>query len=221
MDWRNQGMGAVLSRWLHPTNYNTHFDNEPRAPSNYEPRTLNVADLPLGTVATLVTVVSGASLIALLWLARRPARALNGWQLRLEWALFFLAMLWFMPVMRRYHMIWAFPALTMLAAGLHYMGFRRVWSVLTLAVIACVVIGQAALPSKAFIGANLLEGRGIWLASVALLALPIMLLLLKLQRAPATLPADAFAPTHPTGSRSSADRGEAACERSEANSKRA
>lgn len=188
MDWRNQGIGAVLSRWLHPTNYNTHFDNEPRANSNYEPRTLNVVDLPLETIATIASAVLGLSLLGLLWLARRPAKALTPWQLRFEWALFLLAMLWFMPVMRRYHMIWVFPSLAMFGGALHHLGLRRAWSVLALLSIGLVVAGQIALPSKVLIGANMLEARGMLLGMVALIGLPIILLLLMMARDPSCMP---------------------------------
>jgi hypothetical protein len=186
-------LGAVLSRWLHPTSYATRFDNEPRAPASPYPKLVNVAHLTPETVASIVTVVLGLSLVGLLVLARRPARALNLWQLRMEWALFVLAMLWFMPVMRRYHMIWALPAMALLAAGVHHVGWRRRWSILALIAMFIVVGSQIALISKEFIGTNLLEGYGITLFAVITLAVPLIAVLLWLARNPAAVAQDVFA----------------------------
>ncbi len=197
MDWRNQGLGAVLSRWLHPTNYNTHFDNDPRVQEDYAVegvRTLNVAHLPLATVSALTTLVLACSGLALIWLARQPARELTLWQLRFEWALFLLAMLWLMPVVRRYHMIWALPALSLLGAGAHYSGWSNRWSKLTLLCIGAVVALQFTMLS------HRLEAMGALPASVALLALPLMVMLVRLKREPAALPQAHYAPPHPARS---------------------
>jgi hypothetical protein len=191
MDWRNQGLGAVASRWLHPTNYNTHFDNDPRIQADaekqgFEPRTFNVADLPRETVAAIVMLIVGVSLLGLLWLARRPAAALSTWQLRLEWALFVLAMLWLMPVMRRYHLIWMLPAVALLSSAVQYYGLRRGWSILTLVCMGLVLlIGLATIASPPLIE---IEAGGSLLAAVAILALPVVVMLLKLRRRPAQLP---------------------------------
>ena len=185
MDWRNQSLAAVLSRWLHPTNYAMHFDNDPRIQARYgneQPRTMNVVDLPLPAVAHLVTAVAGLSLAGLAWLARRPAARLTTWQLRFEWALFVLAMLWLMPIMRRYHMICTLPAMSLLATGVHYAGFGSRWSKLALGCIGLAVLGQLALLLKP------LEAAGTILASVATLALPLVVMLLWLARRPAALP---------------------------------
>ncbi|HUU96149.1 MAG TPA: hypothetical protein VM487_10450, partial [Phycisphaerae bacterium] len=200
MDWRNQGLGAVLSRWLHPTSYATRFDNEPRAPASPYPKWVNVAHQTPETIANVVTVVLGLSLVGLLVLARRPARLLNLWQLRMEWALFVLAMLWFMPVMRRYHMIWALPAMALLAAGEHHVGWRRRWTILALIAMFIVVGSQIALISKEFIGTNLVEGYGITLFSVVALVVPLVTVLLWLARNPAAVSQDVFA-TASTGDR--------------------
>ena len=185
MDWRNQGLGAVLARWLYPANYNTHFDNDPRVQADYaspETLTLNIATLPLEAVAGLATIVIGLSLIGLIWLARRPARAMTLWELRFEWALFVLAMLWLMPVLRRYHMIWALPAVSLLGAGVHYSGRSTRWSRLALACIGAAVVLQLTLLS------HRLEAMGALPASVAALALPLVVLLRRLKRAPDALP---------------------------------
>lgn len=193
-DWRNQGLGAVLSRWLHPTNYNYRFDNDPRIQRDYvdyPPLTMNVVDLPLPAVASIAVALLGASLIGLVWLARRPAAALTHWQLRCEWALCVLMMLWFMPVMRRYHMICTLPAVAMLGAALHYSGFRGSWARLALAGLGLSAVAHLALFSIH------VEARGTVLAALAALALPLVGLLVRLGRHPALLPEPYGAPPHP------------------------
>jgi hypothetical protein len=193
-DWRNQGLGAVLSRWLHPTSYNTRFDNDPRIRSDeadLPPRTLNVLSLPLSTVATISTIIVVATLAGLLWLARRPAGQLTLWQLRFEWALFILVMLWLMPVMRRYHMIWALPTLSLLAAGVHYRGRANGWSKFALLCMAVAWVAQITLLYRP------LEAAGTILASVVVLAAPLVAMLVRLGRRPAALTAPFFAGPHP------------------------
>ncbi|MCK4340382.1 MAG: DUF2029 domain-containing protein [Phycisphaerae bacterium] len=188
MDWRNQGLGAVLSRWLHPTNYNTHFDNDPRVAAKYsesEVKTINVAALSLPAVAHLATAITVVTLVGLLWLARRPAGKLSPWQLRFEWVLFMLAMLWLMPVLRRYHMIWALPAMSLLAGGIHYAGWSSRWSKLALSCIGLVVLSQLVLLHKP------LEAGGTILAAVAVLACPVLLMVWRLSRHPDVLPGPA------------------------------
>lgn len=199
MDWRNQGLGAVASRWLYPTNYALHFDNDPRLEAPDEVRTMNVAQLSRPTVARIVLALHGLSLLGLLWLARRPANRLPVWHLRLEWALFMLAMLWFMPVMRGYHLIWAHPAIAMLAGAVHNVGHRRQWSLLALASLLGLVAVQVALRW------TLPQAAGILLWSVVMLALPIAVMLVWLGRNPAALPPDRFAPVHPVTGRATVD----------------
>ncbi len=189
MDWRNQGMGAVLARWLHDTDYSTHFDNDPRIQTKYaaeQPQTLNVANWSLSGVATLATGISLGSLLVLILLARRPAARMPVWSLRFEFVLFMLAMLWLMPVMRRYHMIWALPAVSLLGAGLHYMGWRGLWSWLTLGCLLAVLGGQVGLLWRP------LEAAGVVLVSVLVLMIPVITLLRKLARDPAALPPPAL-----------------------------
>lgn len=145
MDWRNQGWGAVASRWLHETNWNTFFNNEPRLRNYWPPKYINIASVPTQAVTAIVMSVLGLSFLLLVWIARKPARLLNPWQIKVEWALFMLAMLWFMPVMRRYHMIWALPMLTVLGPMLHALGLRHWWSRLMLGVIVLVAGAQLSL----------------------------------------------------------------------------
>ena len=193
-DWRNQGVGVVLSRWLHPTNYNTHFDNDPRIQADYahlSPATMNVLNLPLPLVANLALIVVTGPLLALIWLARRPARQLTLWQLRFEWALFMLAMLWCMPVMRRYHIICALPALSLLAAGVHYGGVSSRWSRLAFTCLGVSLAAQLTLLSVK------LEAAGALLAVIVALALPLVAMLLRLEHTPHLLPEPHYAGGHP------------------------
>jgi hypothetical protein len=166
MDWRNQALGAVTCRWLRATPYNTNFDNDPRMAARFndtEQHTLNVLNLPRGTVATTVTAVALITLALLLAFWRRNAARLNFWQLRLEFALVLLAMLWLMPVMRLYHMIWTLPAIVVLGGCMHHLG-RRDWATWLLGtIIALVAAAQLAVLSQA------VQARGPMLAAVLLL----------------------------------------------------
>lgn len=178
MDWRNQALGAVMARSLAHTNVATTFQNDPRAERfNEEPRYANFAELDRTTLGLLVTAVSAGSLLGLCWLARRPARAMSGWELRMEWALFLLAMLWLMPVMRRYHLIWTLPALMLLLARVYHERAATGWARLS----ALCVMFIAALPIAALapvqLGYRMFDVYGVFLAGVAVLALPIILFL--------------------------------------------
>ncbi len=197
MDWRNQSLGAVLSRWLHPTNYNTHFDNDPRIRKSYENypvKMFNLVSWPRAAVANIVIMIVIATVLGLLWLARHPAERLTRWRLRFEWALFILAMLWFMPVLRRYHMINALPAMALLAAGVHYSGIGSRWSKLALTGMGLAFVGQFALLYRPF------EASGTILASVVVLGVPLIAMLIRLGRNPAALAPPYHAPPHPTRS---------------------
>lgn len=228
MDWRNQGLGAVACRWLHPANYALHFDNDPRIKTDKEPATMNVLALSRETIATIVITVMGLSVAGLLWLTRRPGRELSLWQLRLEWALILLAMLWLMPVLRRYHLVLMLPALAVLGSGIHYAGLRRGWSKLALGCIGGVVACQLAVSTRVLpesgilrwidglwggqsleglsrvLDAGIVEASGVLLLTVVLLAIPIVTLLLRLAREPQALPGHAYAPWHPDRPESSA-----------------
>lgn len=192
MDWRNQGLGAVLSRWLHPTSYSLRFHNDPRIITEKPPAYVNVADLPLTTVVTIVTAVAGASLLGLLWLWRRPASRMTVWELRLEFALVLLAMLWFMPVMRRYHLVWTLPALTLLVSTAYYLWADRLWRGLALSGMAAVALGQLAALTR-LLGTEIAEGAGVLLAALLALGVVLCVMVLRLARRPERLPADAFA----------------------------
>jgi hypothetical protein len=221
MDWRNQGLGAVASRWLHPTNYALHFDNDPRIKTDKPPATMNVVALSRATVAGIVLTVVGLSMAGLLWLVRRPASVLSLWQLRTEWALCLLAMLWLMPILRRYHLILLLPAVAVLASGIHYAGVRRRWSRLAQVVVGGVLACQLAVLTRELpetgilrwfdgvlgadkvaalsgaLDAGIVEAAGVLLLPVVLLAVPLIALLFRLARDPGAVPAHAYAPPHP------------------------
>lgn len=197
MDWRNQSLSAVASRWLHPTNYNTHFDNDPRIRFDWDPRYVNIANLPREAIVVIVTGTIGALLLGLCWLARKPASQLSLWQLRLEWALFFLAMLWFMPVMRRYHLVWTLPAFAVLGACVHYLGMRSGWAWAALGGPLAILASQLLLLTKFGTVTNTAEGMGVLLAGALALGLPIVALLLRLARDPEWLPHDVYVQRHP------------------------
>ena len=221
MDWRNQGLGAVASRWLHPTNYALHFDNDPRIKTSKKPVTMNVADLSTPTVARIVLIIAGLSVAGLFWLTRRPAEQLNTWQLRAEWALYLAAMLWLMPVLRRYHLVLLLPPMAVLASAIHYAGPHRRWTKLALlgayGVAACQFAVMArVLPDMGILNwlpgalgderaaavtyalnAGVVEAAGVLLLGVVLVALPLVVLLIQLARRPNVLPVTADAPESP------------------------
>lgn len=173
MDWRNQASGAVFSRLLHPTSYTWKIDNDARLAKllNEEPGYVNLTHMPLSTIAFMQMGFTVLMLGGLLWLARKPAAKLGVWPLRAEWALFVLAMLWFMPVMRRYHIIMAFPAVCVLAAAVHYAGQQKVWSRFTnLTLIAVLGIQFAAAQTV------MVEAHGGILFALLWLGVPLILL---------------------------------------------
>lgn len=197
MDWRNQSLAAVLSRWLSPTNYATHFDNDPRIRMNDPPATINLARLDRRQIAWIVTLVTAFSLLALAILARKPAAAQPLWQLRIEWALVLLAMLWLMPVMRRYHLILATPAVVVIAGAVHYLGRTSRTAVLAVGCTLVMLLLQLALLARALLDTHAVEAGGLMLAVVPALALPLVALHRRLGRAPHRLPRSIHDPNHP------------------------
>ncbi len=197
MDWRNQSLAAVLSRWLSPTNYATHFDNDPRIRMSDPPATMNIVALDRRQVARIVTIVTAVSLIALAILARRPAASPPLWQLRIEWALVLLAMLWLMPVMRRYHLIWTTPAVVVIAGAVHYLGRRSRTAWLAVGCVLVTLLLQLALLARPLLDTHAVEAGGLMLAVVPTLALPLVALHWRLGRVPHRLPRSVHDPNHP------------------------
>lgn len=188
MDWRNQAVGALASRWLHRTSYTKHFDNDPRIHLDDSPAWINVANLSLHTIAGGVLAFSAASVLLLVWVARHPARRLGEWRIRMEWALFVLAMLWLMPVMRRYHLIWALPAISVLGGAIHYCGLRNAWGKFALVCAASVCAAQLTLVLYLTNGTNLPEAAGVLLAPVLLLASALIWRIVTISRDPEAMP---------------------------------
>jgi len=192
MDWRNQGLGAVASRWLHPTNYGTHFDNDPRILHEEPEARLNVAALPREAVAGIVLALSAASVLWLLWVVRRPARRLTAWELRLEFALCLLVLLWLMPVLRRYHFILVLPAVCVLAGLVHYRP-QRGWTAWAIATVWAIAGLQATVVLRPLTGSRLPEAGGVFLLMLPMLAAPVWWMLRQLARRKVALGPDAYA----------------------------
>lgn len=176
MDWRNQSPGAVLARTLSETSASTHFENDPRAARFNEPPQLrNVASLELGLVRYLALATSAVPLLLLCWLARRPAAACSSLRLRLEFAAFLLLMLWCMPVLRLYHLVWMLPAVALLLSQVYRADGSLAWR--RLALLACAVVAAAQLAPLAVYVWNFraLEVYGVFAACVLVLAATLML----------------------------------------------
>ncbi len=181
MDWRNQGLGAVLSRWLHPTSYALRFDNDPRIQTQKPAAYVNVMELPRETVATLTNALLAASLLGLFWLTRRPAAGLSEWQLRIEWTLYLLAMLWMMPVLRRYHLIWMTPAVVVFQSMLYFHWHVRWWRWAGVGAIGVVTAAQFAALTR-LLDTDVVEGAGVFLASLVVLGMTGVVLLMAERR---------------------------------------
>lgn len=126
LDWRNAALGASLARTLTHTSYATRIENDPRAERwNAPPAYANLLALPRGAVALAASALTAALLLGLMWLTRRPAASLTIERIRVEWAVWLLLLLCIMPVMRRYHLVWALPAFALLAAQAYRAGSWR------------------------------------------------------------------------------------------------
>jgi hypothetical protein len=112
------------------------------------------------------------------------------------------------------------PAMALLASGIHYAGRTR-WSKLALAGVFGVALCQLLILTRELpemgvlrwldgvmgaervatlsnaLDAGITEAAGLLLLSVVLLAIPIVVLLVRLERDPNAMPADAYAPPHP------------------------
>ncbi len=168
MDWRNQGLGATLARWLSETSYALRFDNDPRLTQADPPVYMNIANLSRDTVATLTSAAVAALLLGMCWRLRRPAAQLSAGALRVEWALVLLLMLALMPVLRRYHFIGLLPPLAVLAGAIHHAGPRRAWTWLAAASVLLVGAAQLTLLVPRW------EATGAVWCSIIILAAPLL-----------------------------------------------
>jgi|GEM_PF-2495743 len=101
VDRRNQSIFQVLARWTWPE----HRFRIPWQPLHLDARTCVLAGY-------VVTALLGAGL---LWKTRHPWSRLSAAQRHVEVACYALGMLAFSPLVRQYYLVWALPALVMLA----------------------------------------------------------------------------------------------------------
>lgn len=175
MDWRNQGLGAVLARWLTHTNWRTQYDNEPRATDDPDAAYFNPVDLPRAVIGGLATAMLVGLILVLAWLARVPAGKLSHRALRSEWALCLLLILLAMPVLRRYHMVMALPAVLLLSDALYQGLLAGRAAALALGCILFLAGAQWALLLRGGVTPNLFEAGGGLLLTIVLLLLPLLI----------------------------------------------
>ncbi|RMF83622.1 MAG: DUF2029 domain-containing protein, partial [Planctomycetota bacterium] len=192
LEWRNQSISAIAMRLLHDTNAKTHFDNDPRIKRDDPDLYLNALTLPNSAVATIVLSIVAVSALALMWIARRPATQCSIWRLRIEWALFIVAMLWFMPVLRRYHFVMLLPALAVLAGCIHHCGWNSRVGRLGIATYFVLIAAQLSAGLRLWFRPSPSEAAGVFLFVLPVLALPLIVLLVRLARDPAALPDDPY-----------------------------
>jgi hypothetical protein len=150
LDYRNQGLAVTLYRMLHHTDCSQNFDDEPRKVRPQIPTTyVNLVNWPPETILAIWKLSAVIALIALVWQCRRPATPTGVFRCRMEWALFMLAMLWFMPVLRLYHYVWAYPAMAMWLAYGHRCRQAGIRSPAVAWVCLLWLIGIALLSSRA------------------------------------------------------------------------
>ena len=101
IDRRNQSIAQVLARLTWPA----HPYAAPGQPVHLDPQTC--ARLAYGITAVL--------LLALLWVTRRPWHQLSPHRRHAEAAVYAIGMLVFSPLLRQYYLVWAVPALVLLA----------------------------------------------------------------------------------------------------------
>lgn len=101
IDRRNQSIAHVLARltWIE------HPYAAPLQPVHLDPQ----------TCARLAYGITGVLLLALLWVTRRPWNSLSTQRRHAESAVYAIGMLVFSPLLRQYYLVWAVPALVLLA----------------------------------------------------------------------------------------------------------
>jgi hypothetical protein len=122
-EYSNHAVAAVLRRLLYPTDSTPWFDVEVGGQTELVGRApVNLVSLPLSWVVALWTASMLLGLVALVTASLRPGRLLGPERLRWEWALFALGMLWFLPVVRQYHYLFAYPLVSLLVGRLRRTG---------------------------------------------------------------------------------------------------
>ncbi|MCK4340381.1 MAG: DUF2029 domain-containing protein, partial [Phycisphaerae bacterium] len=112
IDRRNQSIVQVVARLAWPE----HPYAAPRQPLRLDQR----------TCTWLAYLLSGGLFLVLLWATRRPWKRLSIPRRHAEAALYALGMLVFSPLLRQYYLVWAVPALVLLARAAADESIRRV-----------------------------------------------------------------------------------------------
>jgi hypothetical protein len=122
-EYSNHAVVAVLRRLLHSTDSTPYFDVEVGGRHELAgSHPVNLLNLPISAVTAIWAALMLVSLVALVAVSRRPAQPASRERLRWEYALYCLAMLWFLPVVREYHYVWAYPLVSLLVANV-----RSLW----------------------------------------------------------------------------------------------
>ncbi len=101
IDRRNQSIPQVLARLTWPD----HPHAAPCQPIHLSPQ----------TCTRLGYTIAGVLFLALLWATRRPWNQLSERRNQAEFAAYAIGMLVFSPLLRQYYLVWALPALLLLA----------------------------------------------------------------------------------------------------------
>lgn len=133
VDHRNQSIGAVAGRL---------FQADHPHPAPWQPLQLSA-----GQVRTITVVITALLGLMLLWLTRRSADRLRRPALRAEAAAFLLAMIVFAPLARQYYLVWAMPAVFLMAREATAGATLRARA-LGLAAVTVWALGQAAWLSE-------------------------------------------------------------------------
>jgi hypothetical protein len=122
-EFSNHALPAVLRRLLYPTDSTPWFDVEVGGQSELAGHAaVNVATLPLSWVVALYAAAMLLGLAGLVTASGGQGRLLGPERRRWEWALFGLGMLWFLPVVRQYHYVFAYPLVWLLVGRLRQPG---------------------------------------------------------------------------------------------------
>jgi hypothetical protein len=117
-EYSNHAVVAILRRLLHPTDSTPYFDVDVGGQHELAGgHPVNLLNLPISAVTAVWAALMLVGLVALVRVSRLPARQASPDRLRWEYALYCLAMLWFLPVVREYHYVWAYPLVSLLVAS--------------------------------------------------------------------------------------------------------
>jgi hypothetical protein len=119
-EYLNHAVVAILRRLLHRTDSTPLFEVDVGGRHDLAGSPpVNLVDWSIPTVTAVWAVVMLVALAAMVVVSRRAAWQTSDERLRWEWALYCLAMLWFLPVVREYHYVWAYPLVSLLVGHVH------------------------------------------------------------------------------------------------------